>query len=101
MPQSKEIRWFTLNREIFSKLEPWASQVSLVIKNPPANAGDMRLRFDPWVWKIPWRRAWQPTPVFLLGESHGQRSLVGCRPQRGTESNMTEVTKRQQSRIKM
>ena len=33
--------------------------------------------FDPWVGKIPWRRAWQPTPVFLPGESHGQRSLVG------------------------
>ena len=32
---------------------------------------------DPWVGKIPWRRAWQPTPVFLPGESHGQRSLVG------------------------
>ena len=32
--------------------------------------------FDPWVRKIPWRRKWQPTPVFLPGESHGQRSLV-------------------------
>ena len=34
--------------------------------------------FDPWIGKIPWSRAWQPTPVFLPGESHGQRSLVGC-----------------------
>ena len=33
--------------------------------------------FDLWVWKIPWRRAWQPTPVFLPGESHGQRNLAG------------------------
>ena len=33
--------------------------------------------FNPWVRKIPWRREWLPTPVFLLGESHGQRSLVG------------------------
>ena len=33
-----------------------------------------RREFDPWVRKIPWRRAWRPTPVFLLGESHGQRS---------------------------
>jgi len=33
--------------------------------------------FDPWVRKIPWRRAQQPTPVFLPGKSHGQRSLVG------------------------
>ena len=36
--------------------------------------------FDPWVGKIPWRRVWQPTPVFLPGESHGQRSLVGYSP---------------------
>ena len=36
-----------------------------------------RPEFDPWVGKIPWRREWQPTPVFLPGESHGQRSLVG------------------------
>ena len=39
-----------------------------------------RLRFDPWVGKIPWRRPWQPTPVFLSGESHGQRSLAGYSP---------------------
>ena len=37
--------------------------------------------FDPWVGKIPWRRAWQPTPVFFPGESHGQRSLAGYSPQ--------------------
>jgi len=43
--------------------------VVLVVKNLPANAGDVRLRFDPWVRKIPWRRAWPPTPVFLPGES--------------------------------
>ena len=36
--------------------------------------------FDPWVRKITWRRAWQPTPVFLPGESHGQRSLVSYSP---------------------
>jgi len=54
-----------------------ASQVALVVKNPPANAGDKRRRLDPWVGKIPWRRAWQPPPVFLPGESHGQRSLAG------------------------
>ena len=33
--------------------------------------------FDGWVGKIPWRREWLPTPVFLPGESHGQRSLAG------------------------
>ena len=36
-----------------------------------------RRKFYSWVGKIPWRRAWQPTPVFLPGESHGQRSLAG------------------------
>jgi len=36
-----------------------------------------RLGFKPWVGKIPWRREWQPTPVFLLGEFRGQRSLAG------------------------
>ena len=48
-------------------------------KNLPANARDVkRHRFDPWVGKIPWRRAWQPTPVFLPGKSHRQRRLAGC-----------------------
>ena len=41
-----------------------------------------RCRFSSWVAKIPWRRKWQPTPVFLPGESHGQRSLVGHSPLR-------------------
>ena len=39
-----------------------------------------RLRFNPWVRKIPWRRAWRPTPEFLPGEFHGQRSLAGYSP---------------------
>ena len=56
------------------------SQVALVVKNPSANAGDVRRGFNPWVRKIPWRRAWKPSPVFLPGESHGQRSLVGYNP---------------------
>ena len=46
--------------------------------------------FDPWIGKIPWRRAWQPTPVFLPGESHGQRSLTGYCPWGLKESNTTE-----------
>ena len=53
-----------------------ASQVALVGKYPLANAGDMRLGFDPWVGKIPYRTARQPTLVFLPGESYGQRRLV-------------------------
>ena len=44
-----------------------------------------RWGFGPWVKKIPWRRAWHPTPVFLPGESHGQRSLAGYSPWGRTE----------------
>ena len=36
-----------------------------MVKNPSANARDVRFEFNPWVGKIPWRRDWQPTPVFL------------------------------------
>ena len=59
--------------------------------------GSLRVRHD-WatsLWlstSMHWRRKWQPTPVFLLGESHGQRSLVGCRLWGHTESDTTEVT---------
>ena len=55
-----------------------------------------RHRFSPWVGKIPWRREWLPTPVFLPGESHGQRSLVGYGPQGCKELDTTEVTQQQQ-----
>ena len=46
--------------------------------------------FNPWVGKIPWRRKWQSTLVFLPGESHGQGSLVGYSPWDRKESDMTE-----------
>ena len=49
-----------------------------------------RCGFHPCVWKIPWRKKWQPTPVFLLGEFHGQRRLVGYSPKSSKESDMTE-----------
>ena len=50
----------------------------LRVKNPLANAADTEDRgFDLWIEKIPWRRNWQPTPIFLPGESHGQKSLAG------------------------
>jgi len=57
------------------------TQVALVVKNLPAKAGRCkRLGFDPWVGKIPWRRAQQSAPVFLPAKSHGQRSLTGDSP---------------------
>ena len=47
-------------------------------------------QLDPWVRKIPWRRKWQPIPVFLLGKSHGQRNLEGYSPWGCKESDVTE-----------
>ena len=49
-----------------------------MVKNPPANAGDMGS--VPGLGKIPWKRKWQPTPVFLPGKSHGQWRLAACSP---------------------
>ena len=49
-----------------------------------------RCGFNSWVGKIPWRRKWQPTPLFLPGESHELRSLVGCTPRGCKELDMTK-----------
>ena len=74
----------------FSSLSFWVSQVVLVKKNLLANMQEKQVRSR--VGKIPWRRAWRPTPVFLLGESYRQRSLVGYSPWGHKESDMTEAT---------
>ena len=58
-----------------------------------------RSGFDPWVGKIPWRSEWQPTPVFLLGESYGQRSLVGYSTWGLIELDTNEAT--EQSRMQV
>ena len=65
-----------------------------VVKYPPAVDLQKwrRCGFDTQVGKIPWRRAWQPTPVFLPGESHRQKSLVGYSPQARKELDLTVVT---------
>ena len=57
-----------------------ASQVAHRVQNHLQCRRCRRHGFNPWVRKIPWRRAWQPTPLFLPGESHGHRSLVGYSP---------------------
>ena len=74
-----------------------APQVALVVKNHlqmRLTQETQRRGFDPWVGKILWRRAWQPTPVFLPGESCEQNSLVDYDTQCHTELDMTEVTQR-------
>ena len=74
------------------------SQVALVAKNPPVQCRrHKRCGFDPWIGKIPRGREWQPTPVFLPGESHGQRSLAGYNPCGPKELDMTEDLARSQS----
>ena len=73
---------------LFSILWTAACQVALPFTISCLQCG--RPGFDPWVGKIPWRRKWQPTPVFLPGESHGQRSLVGYSPQGLKELDTTE-----------
>ena len=55
-----------------------------------------RQGLDPWVRKSLWRRAWQPTPGFLPGESRGQRSLAGCSPWGCKESDMTHTLKEEE-----
>ena len=68
----------------------------MVSKESACNAGDLhagqKTRFSPWVGKIPWKRKWQPTPVFLPRKSHGQRSLLGYSPWGHEELDTTEVT---------
>ena len=63
------------------------------VKESACSAGDAdRREFSPGVRKIPLRRAWQPLPVFLPREFHGQRSLVGYSPKDPKESDTTEMT---------
>ena len=60
--------------------------LSIIQETPVFNPNGL----NAWVGKIPWRRKWQPTPVFLPGESHGQRSLVSYSPWGHKESDTTE-----------
>ena len=68
-------------------LPPWVSLVAQTVKNLPAMK---RPGLKPWVMKIPWKREWLPTPVFLSGEFHEQRSLAGYSPWGRKELDMTE-----------
>ena len=68
-------------RNLPAMQETWVqSQVVLVVKNPPANAGDTRCEFNPWVGKIPWRQEWSPTLVFVPEESHGPEESGKLQP---------------------
>ena len=84
-----------INVKRMAKMQKWEEKKSgqeldfpsgPAVKNLPA----VQERQETWVRKIPWRRAWQPTVVFLLWESHGQRNLAGCSPWGLKESDTAE-----------
>ena len=77
------------------------SKIALVVKNPPANAGEMRHEFSPQIGKILWKRALQLTTVCLPGESHGQRSLMGYSPQYHKLLDMTEAAQHSTVHIRL
>ena len=75
-----QLKWLGSSSSMIMGLPSWLSGKESTCR---------RLRFDPWVGTVPWRRKLQPTPVFLPGGSHGQRSLVGCSPLGRKESVTT------------
>ena len=77
---------------LFFQVKEEASLMAQQVKNHLQCRRHRRWGFDPWVWKIPWRRKWQSTPVFLPGKSRGQRSLVGYSPRGRKGADTTEHT---------
>ena len=71
IPKQQLSQWCLFRKRIKgfkTAFAPWWLKICLQCRRPG---------FDPWVWKIPWRRKWQSTPILWPGTSHGQRSLVG------------------------
>ena len=83
-----------LDGEESGKVSSYTCVMAQAVKNPSAGGslqmGHRKYEFDPWVGKIPWRRAGQPTPVSLPREFHGQRSLAGYSPWDCKESDTAE-----------
>ena len=79
---------------VYITMEMFTSHKILqTVKSLPTTQGMQEMWVDPWVRKMAWRKEWQPTPVFLPEESHGQRSLVGYSPLCHIESDMAERLK--------
>ena len=96
---SHSINWFFKQKQ--NKINKWIEATMYTGGFPGGASGKepacqyrrhKRHGFDPWVRKMPWKTASKPTPVFLPGESHGQRSLEGYSPQGRKELDTTEVT---------
>ena len=78
---------------IYTHTHTWGFPGGASCKEPNCQCRrSKRCGFDPWVGKTPWRRAWQPTPVFLPGESQGQRGPAGYGPQGHKQLDTTEAT---------
>ena len=77
----------------------WASQVKLVVRNSPVNAEDTREAGSiPESGRFPWRRSWQPAPIFLPGESRGQRSLEVTKSQTQLKQLRTQTQRHAHAR---
>ena len=87
-------------RQLSFSLRPLVFLGGVRDKEPTCQCRRCKRRgFYPWVGKIPWRRRWQPTPVFSSGESHGQRSLAGYGPQNCKDQDRTEATQHTQRQL--
>ena len=95
------IKWYNTVYSPYCEFQDWSSKRcrthrhrSTTVLSSKESAcqyrSHQRCGFDPWIRKLPWRRAWQPTPVFLPGESHGQRSLADYSPWGHKGSDKTE-----------
>ena len=81
---------------MFSPISVYLSGLPWWLNGKESTCQSRRRRFDPWVGKICWRRKWQPTPVFLPGTFHEQRSLSGYGPQGRKRLTHNLATKKQQ-----
>ena len=100
---TKRKRWFHGGKQPFQTMvaEQMDTHMVRMVPGFPAGSGKepackcRRLEFNPWLRKIPWRRKWQPTPIFLPGKSCGQRNLAGYSPW-GLKSAERELATKQQ-----
>ena len=99
IPQARILKWVAISfsipiyrRAIFLDSSLWLPRWLSGQESTCKCRRRRKHRLDPWVRKVLWRRSWQLTPVFLTGEFHGQRSLVGYRPWGHKESDVTEAT---------
>ena len=98
LPGESQGRQSLVGCRLWGRTEPDTTEATQQQRKSGANGkesacqckGCKRHKFNPWLWKILWRSVWQPTSVFLLGESHGPRNLSGYGPWGPKELDATE-----------